>query len=290
MEWKPIKISDKISGDRILERISGSKNKYISRFGNYLEYVWQYRAMVTTAVEKDFKGRFKYTALGYGWHLLNPLTHILIYYLIFTALLGRDIPNYWLYISSGMFAFSFCSTIITQGAGSIVGNSRMITKIAFAREVLVITKVCIQLITLTISYVILALLVGISGVGLTWNVLWLPVIMIMMATFSAGVAYLFSGIIVYYRDIQNALNIVMGCMLFMVPVIYLAEKRSSPFMDFIWSINPLYYYIETVHNVLWAGIPPDWSFMIIGAVAAAVTLIVGLLVFKKLEHGFAERL
>ena len=111
-----------------------------------------------------------------------------------------------------------------------------------------------------------------------------------MAMFSAGLGFLFSAVVVYFRDLQNAIMIIMGAMMFAVPVIYLASTRSSPLMDFIWSINPLYYYVESIHNVMYYGIPPDGMFMLIGFVAAAVTLVVGLYVFKRLESGFAERL
>lgn len=277
-------------GFKPLKKMMESKNSYVSRLGNYLAYLWQYRTVVKTSVEKDFKGRFKYTALGYGWHVLNPLAQIVIYYTIFTVIFGRDIPNYWLYISCGMFGFVFCQTSITGGAGAIVGNAKMVTKMAFARETLIITKVLTNLITLSISYILLLVIVAAAGIGPTLNILYLPIVVIIMAVFSTGVAFFFAGLVVHFRDLLNALNIIMGCMMFAVPVIYLAATRSSPLMEFLWSINPLYYYVETIHNVMYWGIPPDGMFLLIGTVAAVVAFVLGLYVFKRLESGFAERL
>jgi len=280
----------KADGFKPLQRMMDSKNSYISRLGNYLAYLWQYRTVVKTSVDKEFKGKFKYTALGYGWHLLNPLSQIVIYYVIFTVIFGRDIPNYWLYISCGMFGFVFCQTSITGGAGAIVGNAKMVTKLAFARETLVITKVITNLITLSISYVLLIIIMAFSGVGPTVNILYLPIIIVIMAIFSTGVAFMFSALVVYFRDLQNAINIIMGCMMFAVPVIYMASMRTSPLMEMLWSINPLYYYVESIHNVMYFGIPPDGMFILIGFVAAVVAFVAGLYVFKRLENGFAERL
>jgi len=78
--------------------------------------------------------------------------------------------------------------------------------------------------------------------------------------------------------------------MFAIPVIYLASTRSSPLMEFLWSINPLYYYVECIHNVMYWGTAPDEMFILIGSVAAMITFVVGLYVFKRLEKGFAERL
>jgi len=277
-------------GFKPLKKMMESKNSYISRLGNYLAYLWQYRTVVKTSVDKEFKGRFKYTALGYGWHVLNPLSQIVIYYVIFTVIFGRDIPNYWLYISSGMFGFVFCQSCITGGAGAIVGNAKMVTKLAFARETLIITKVITNLITLSISYVLLIIITAFAGLGPTINILYLPIIIVLMAMFSAGLGFMFSAIVVYFRDLQNAIQIIMGCMMFAIPVIYMASTRSSPLMELLWSINPLYYYVESIHNVLYYGIAPDGMFLLIGFIAAVATLIAGLYVFKRLENGFAERL
>ncbi|MBE6521439.1 MAG: ABC transporter permease [Thermoplasmata archaeon] len=280
----------RVRGFKPLQRMMDSRNSYINRLGNYLAYLWQYRTVVKTSVDKEFKGRFKYTALGYGWHVLNPLSQIIIYYVIFTVIFGRDIPNYWLYISSGMFGFVFCQTCITGGSGAIVGNAKMVTKLAFARETLVITKVITNLITLSISYVLLIIIMAFSGIGPTINILYLPIIIVLMAVFSTGLAFMFSALVVYFRDLQNAIGIVMGCMMFAIPVIYLASTRSSPLMEFLWSINPLYYYVECIHNVMYWGTAPDEMFILIGSVAAMITFVVGLYVFKRLEKGFAERL
>ncbi len=290
VEAGDVESATKVNGFKPLKRMMNSKNSLVSRLGNYLAYLWQYRTVVKTSVDKEFKGRFKYTALGYGWHVLNPLSQIVIYYVIFTVIFGRDIPNYWLYISCGMFGFIFCQTCITGGAGAIVGNAKMVTKLAFARETLIITKVITNLITLSISYVLLIIIMAFAGIGPTINILYLPIIIVLMATFSTGLAFMFSAIVVYFRDLQNAISIIMGCMMFAIPVIYMAADRHSPMMDFLWSINPLYYYVESIHNTMYFGIPPDGMFMLIGAIAAAVALMAGLYVFKRLENGFAERL
>lgn len=267
-----------------------SKIGPVHRLGHYIAYLLQYKGMLDGMVSKDFKGRFKYTALGYFWHVLNPLSQILIYYLIFTVIFGRDIPNYWVYISTGMFAFTFAMGIINDGARAITNNSRMVTKMAFAREILVIAKAETGLITLTISYILLAALMVVTGVGITWNILFVPVIVIALMVFCLGIGFVLSAVTVYMRDIANAVSIIMGCMMFAIPIMYLPSQRATDMMELLWNINPLYYYNECIHSAFYYGTVPDLFQLALCLVMAPIMLAIGLFVFKKLERGFAERL
>ncbi len=278
MEFKPIKM------------MMDSKNKHVHCFGHYLAYLWQYRNILATMVKKDFKGRFKYTVLGYAWHLLNPLSQIIIYLIIFTAIFGQNVPYYWVYTSTGMFAFIFFSSCVVSGSNVIVNNSAMVTKIAFDREILVFSKVISNLITLGISYVLLTILMLLTGAGPTLCILFVPLIIILFTIFAMGLTFLFSALTVYLRDISNAIGILMGCMMFAVPILYLASQRSTPFMNTIWSINPLYYFIECIHDAFYWGIIPDLFNFTVCIIIAPITFVLGIYVFKKLERGFAERL
>ncbi|WP_400233728.1 ABC transporter permease [Methanomethylophilus alvi] len=279
-----------MTGFKPVKRMMDSKNQYVHRFGHYIAYLLQYRTMMESMVSKELKGKFKYTALGYFWHLLNPLSQIVIYYFIFTVIFGKDIPNYWVYISTGMFAFTFINSCITGGCNIIVSNKNMVTKMAFARETLIFSKVLSGLVTLTISYVILAVLMLITGTGPTWCIVFIPILAICMAVFCTGIAFILSAATVYLRDIANAVGIIMGCMMFAIPIFYVASQRATPLMETIWSINPLYYYIECIHDVFYAGVVPDMMYMVVCIIVAPIVFVIGLFVFKKLERGFAERL
>ena len=114
--------------------------------------------------------------------------------------------------------------------------------------------------------------------------------MIILATFCVGLTLLLSSMVVYIRDISNAVGILFGCMMFALPIMYLAKQRSTPTMNLFWSVNPLYYYIETVHNVIYYGLPPETTFLVYGMLFSIASLFVGMIVFKKLEKGFADKL
>lgn len=265
-------------------------SKILKPIKEYIQYLLGYYSIFQMMVKKDFKGRFKHTALGYAWHVINPLWQIFFYYIIFTVIFGKDIENYWVYLSTGMFAYSFCAVNITGSCNLIISNTSLVTKMNFPRELIIFSRVITNLIVLSISYVILLLLLFITGVGITVNALMLPVIVITLTIFTIGIALLLSSITVFIRDISNVVAIIMGCMMFAVPVIYLASQRSTPMMDLIWSLNPLYYFIESIHHVMYWGDLPSTMFIAMCILTSIITLIVGLTVFKKLEKKFAERL
>ncbi len=266
-------------------------NRHIpERVYKYVQYLWQYRSIYKVLTSNELKGKFKYTFLGYLWHLLNPLSQIIIYLLIFTVIFGQGIPQYWVYVSSGMFTFSFMMSCVSGGCNSIISNSRLITKMAMAREVIVFSKVTVNLVTLAISYGLLIAIMIVTGTIITWNILYLPIIVTLLTLFCTGLTLALSAITVYIRDISNATSILMGCMMFAIPIMYLKNQRSTPMMELFWSINPFYYYIESIHNIIYWGISPDIVHMIVGIIVAPLSFAIGLFIFKKLEGGFAERL
>ena len=129
-----------------------------------------------------------------------------------------------------------------------------------------------------------------SGYLITWNILFVPFIIILTLFFSIGVAFITSALTVYVRDVSPAVGIIMGYLMFSVPIIYLSSQRSTPFMELIWHINPLFYQIESIHDALYFGRTPDLFYMFMVLLSAVITLVVGWIIFRKLEPKFAEKL
>ena len=267
-----------------------SKPKMLCCFGSYFSYLWQYRNTFKMMVKRDFQGKFKNTILGYFWHLLNPLSQILMYLVIFTVIFGRDVPNYWVYLSTGMFAFSFFSNCARSGCSIIIRNSNTVTKMTFPRELFTLVDVTSGLITLVISYVLLTALMLIAGVSLSLNILYIPVIVLMLAIFTAGISYALSALTVYVRDLSSAVGIILTCLMFSVPIFYMASGFSNSGLEVIWLYNPLYYFVEAIHASFYYGAPVPLSWICICLFVSLIVFIVGFVVFKKLEPGFAERL
>ena len=268
----------------------GSSNTWLSQLGHYAAYLIQYSPLLHSMVSNELKGKLKYTTLGYIWHLINPLTLIVIYYTIFTVIFGKDVRDYWVYVSAGMFAFSFMQSCIFSGSSCIINNKNLVTKMAFPRELLIFSKIIATSITLVVSYVLLTILMVASGVYISWTIIYMPLIVILMSVFTAGLVLMIASISVYVRDLPYAVHLIMGCLMFAIPIMYLPSQRYTPLMDYIWHANPFYYYIEAIHACFYWGTIPSQLDLVMCFVFTSLFFIIGMIVFKKLEKKFAERL
>ena len=262
----------------------------LTQIQSYCHYLYNYRNLLKSLIKKEFKGKFKHTTLGYLWHVINPLSQLIIYYIVFSAMFGSDVKNYWIYISTGMFAFSFISSCVVGGSVVITNNSKLITKMAFPRELLVFARVLSNLLTLCISYLVLSILILLTGSDISTSILFLLMMIPIYATFTLGLALILSSVTVYIRDLTNASNVAMTCLMFATPIFYMTDYFDNPIVNVMWHINPLYYYIDAIHSCMYLSCIPSVDTITLCIFLAILSICVGLATFKKLEHHFAERL
>lgn len=274
----------------ILNRLSSSDNRIIARAGFWLSEIYRSRHMLLGLVERDFKGRYRNSALGYLWHAILPVTLILMYYLVFNTIFGRDIRDYWAYLSLGVFSFTFFLQCATGGMNSIVGNKGMVTKMYFPREILVFSTVLNALLTFVISYAILISAMAAVGVPLEpVQLLFVPVAVALESVFALGAAFFLGAVCVYSRDIMYAAGRMLPFVMFVTPVMYTIDI-DNPTLQVVLAINPMTYYVEMFHDSVYYGTFPDISFILAGILFGLFFLMLGFYVFKRLEKGFAERL
>lgn len=269
--------------------MKASENSVIHKIGCYFSWLWLFRYMYTGMVKKEFKGRYRNSVLGYFWHLLTPIVLIITYYVMFNVIFGRGIPNYWLYLSSGVFAFSVLMGSITGGCGMIISSAGMVTKTVFPREIIVFAKVTVNLITALISYAIIIVLCIIMG-NLTINMILFPICVILLFLMSGGIALLLSSLCVYQRDLQYIISSVSICFMFATPIFYMPNQINSGLLHTINVVNPLTYMVEAFHNVIYYGNGVSMINFLICLLISVSIFMLGLFVFKKLEKKFAERL
>ena len=274
---------------RGLARMKATENPLINKFGCYFSWLWLFRYMYIGMVKKEFKGRYRNSVLGYFWHLLTPIVLIITYYVMFNVIFGKGIPNYWLYLSSGVFAFSVLMGSITGGCGMMISSAGMITKTVFPREIIVFAKVTVNIITALISYAIIILLSLTTG-GLTINIMLFPLCVILLFLMSSGIALLLSSVCVYYRDLQYVISSISICFMFATPIFYIPNQINNELLHMINVVNPLTYMVEAFHNVIYYGNEVFTINFLICFFISVLIFILGLFVFKKLEKNFAERL
>lgn len=247
------------------------------------------RNILKSLVIKNLIGRYKNSMLGFLWHFFTPIMMIMVYYIVFTEIRQSTIPNFWIYLATGLFPFNFMLSNLTNGCTCIISNSNMIKKMYFPRVIIPLAQVISSLIIMMIGYAIVIICILISGYSLQYTITLIIPIIVIMTLFVLGMVLLVSALTVYIRDIQYLLGSISMAFFFITPMYFTIDKISGIISYVIW-INPFTYYVEAFHQVVYYGICPD-IYIIGSTIALALaSLIIGWAVFDKLKKGFVERL
>jgi len=265
--------------------------KITSSIGKDIREIYDSRNILRSLVAKNLYGRYKNSLLGFAWNFITPIFLMLMYYIIFTEIrTGSNIENRWIFISTAIFLFSFLTHSITSGTNVFTGNAGMIKKMYFPREILVFANAISSMIVCLIGYGSVMIMLVITQYPINW--LYVPLLLplfIISFLFGIGCIFLLSSIAVYIRDIQYALGMIGIALFIMTPMRYMASDATGILSTLIW-YNPLTYYIETVHDILYFGQMPSTFYLIMCTTLSILMLVLGYMTFKKLKHGFVKRL
>ena len=249
-------------------------------------YLWKrYKFLIQQLVSRDFKTKYKRSVLGYLWSFLNPLLTMIVQYVVFSTVFRSDIKNFPVYLLSGIVLFNFFSESVGQGLSAIVGNTALITKVYVPKYIYPITKVLSSSINLIISMIPLLILMIFTGTKITPAILLMPYVLICLLIFCIGMSLFLSAAMVFFRDTQYLWGIVSLAWMYATPLFY-PESIIPAQYKFIHKLNPLYYIIKFARCLLIDGVSPEISLYSWCALFAAISLIIGLIVFKKTQDKF----
>ncbi len=254
-----------------------------------LKEVWDYRNMIGNMVKKDLTGRYKGSVLGFLWTLINPLFQLIIYTVLFSIIMPAAVDNYAIFLFVALVPWLFCSTSVLIGSECIMQNSGLVQKIYFPRIVLPIITVTSNFINMLLTFIIVFAALFITGVGVSVTALLLPLVMIVEYLFVLGLVLLFSSLTVYFRDLSYILGIVMMGWMYLTPVLYPID-RVPPGLQGFMSVNPMSGIVGAYRDILFYKTMPDFGNLGIIALASIVLIIIGFVVFQKLQRRFAEEL
>jgi lipopolysaccharide transport system permease protein len=275
---------------------------------NYLKEVWASRELLLNLVQREIKGKYKRTVFGQLWSLANPLALMLIYTLVFGFFFkshpdpgnpsGLNIFALWLLC--GLLPWTFFSRVMTTTAASIVTDQNLVQKVYFSRIVLPLAMVGAS--AYNWLYEMAVLLIAISIVG-GFVLPWIPLVlvaMLLLALFAAGVGLLLSIANVYFRDTEYLLTIVVQLWIYLTPIIYpinlVADESAkvggllgTPITILgIYDLNPMVHFVALFRQLIYDNRWPDlieWETCVGWTI---VSLVVGLLVFRRHERKLAE--
>lgn len=252
--------------------------------------VYEYRDMIFSLVKRELRGRYQKSVLGMLWTFLNPMCQILIYTLVFSVIFENNMENYYIYLTVGMVPWTFFSEALGQGTGSIVANADMTKKIYFPREALTIASVTAKFVNMLLSFVIVFSFLFISGVGVNPAVLlWLVPVMLAEYLVALGFTLFFSAITVYLRDMEYIVGVLLMAWIWATPIMYTLDGRSETVISLL-KLNPMTNIALAYQNILYYKTMPDVMGVLGALFTGIILVIIGEVVFVRLEGNFAEEL
>ena len=253
-----------------------------------LKDIWAYRELLFFLTWRDVKVRYKQTALGAAWAILQPLFMMIIFTIFFGRLAGvasAGIP-YPLFALAGLVPWTFFSNAITASGNSLVGSANLITKVYFPRLIVPAAAMLAGLVDFVLAFALLILLMLYYRVALTVQMLFLPVLVLLTAMFALAVGTWMSALNVKYRDVRFALPFVIQLWLFVSSVI-LPSSSIPQKWRWILLFNPMSAIIEGYRSAL-LGLPFDWPALGIASVLTIVALLYAIYAFARVERSFAD--
>jgi lipopolysaccharide transport system permease protein len=253
-----------------------------------LKDLWAYRELLFFLTWRDVKVRYKQTALGAAWAILQPLFMMIIFTIFFGRLAGVDsagIP-YPLFALAGLVPWTFFSNAITASGNSLVGSANLITKVYFPRLIVPAAAMLAGLVDFALAFLLFCVMMAYYRVGPSIQVLFLPVLIVMTALFALGVGTWMSALNVKYRDVRFALPFLIQLWLFVSSVILPSSALPQKYR-WLLMLNPMSGIIEGYRSALF-GLPFDWPAL---ATAAGITIVVlaySIYSFARVERSFAD--
>ena len=256
---------------------------------NVIKNLYNYRELLKTSIKKEVRSKYKNSFLGVVWSFLNPLLQIVVYAIIFSLILKNKQENYAVFLCCGIIPWTFFSASINKSAFTLIENGNIIKKVYFPREIIPISVVTSETINFFISTVIILGFVIFSGIGISKNILFYPIILIAQYLIILANSFFVSSICVYFRDLQHFIGIILQLLFYTAPIVYSQDVIPKEY-QWILKYNPMTYIINSYREVFYykkaLQLQPIIVLIFLGAIAVGI----GYIFFNKLQRGFAEQL
>ncbi|MGE5249909.1 MAG: ABC transporter permease [Bacteroidota bacterium] len=250
-----------------------------------LRGIWKYRDLVYQLVRRDIVARYKRSALGIAWTMIQPLGMMLVLSVVFSQLF-QQVEQYAVYVLSGLIAWTFFSQTTTAAIHQMVWGGTLLHRIYLPRTSFCVAAIGTGLVNLLLSLVPLLLMAILLGVHLRLSLLFIPVAMLLLAAFSLGVSLILSTIAISFPDVAEMYQVLLLAWMYLTPIIYPEEVVSGRFSQWIFRLNPMYYLVKIYRAPIYNGSLPDGFTLAVGSGVAILSLLIGWFFFASRADRF----
>ncbi len=259
-------------------------NSFVTEFLALIHY----RELARQMISRSIKTRYKRSALGVIWTMLNPLLTMLVLTIVFSTLFRFQIEHYPVYILSGLLAWNFFASTTNLAMGEMLWSGDLLKRIYLPKAIFVVSTTGSGLVNMGLSMVPLLIIMLITRTPITSSMLILPVSILALTIFAMGVGFILFTIVVYFQDIMPIYEVVLMMGMYATPIIYPPEIIPERF-QFITKLNPVYYFVRCFQEPIFKGQIPSLETWITTFLIAIFTLIVGWYIFTRKVSEYAYR-
>ncbi|HBB71658.1 MAG TPA: ABC transporter permease [Ruminococcus sp.] len=252
---------------------------------NQITQLKRHKFLFEELVKRDFKKKYKRTALGMVWSLISPLMQLLIMSIVFTHFFGREKPHYTIYLFAGNLTYSFFKDSTYGGMSSLMANAGIITKINLPKYMFLLSKNVASLINFGLTLIIFFIFTAADHVPFHPRFLMLIYPIVTLIIFNVGCGFILSALFVIFKDIQYLYDIFTLMLMYLSAIFYYTDTYPE-YVQKLFYLNPLYVYITYIRHIVLDGYIPALPTHMLCLVYALGALGIGALIYKKYNYKF----
>ena len=254
-----------------------------------LSELYNSRNVLSQLVSQQLILRYRRTALGFLWTLVNPLLMMSVMAFVFSTLFNADLKTFTVFLFAGMIPWNFFSSVVTQSGNSFINNEGLIKKIYLPKGIFPLSIAIALLIDNVLSFLALFVIIITIGGSLSWAVLFIPIAYLMLFFFTLGVGLIMSVATVFFRDLQHITLIIMQGLFFVTPILYKQDRLTGK-IAWLVDFNPLVPFIDLFRAPLSQASLPSSNVILQAALLSLAAMAIGLFVFLRQEKKIVFRL
>ena len=249
------------------------------------------RFILQQLVSKDFKLKYRRSFLGVLWSVLNPLLMMIIMSFVFSYMFKSTVENYPLYLIVGNITFTLMSDATNGGLGSIIGAASLLKKVKVDRWVFPVQKVLSAVVNFAFSLIAVVVVMLWYRVVPTWHLVWMFVGLFLLMLFCIGISLFIGALAVFFRDMMHLWGVLLTAWTYLTPIFWdlslLTTNPSVPhYVIWVVKANPMYNYLDIMRCAIVYQTSPSGTVLLIAAISSLVSIVLGLLVFRRTQHKF----
>lgn len=263
------------------EALRGKSNPLVS----VLTVHSRYSFLIKQLVSRDFKTKYKRSALGMAWSFMNPLLTMSVQYVVFSTLFRSDIPNYPVYLLTGIVFYSFFNEAVTMGMTAITGNASLIKKVYMPKYIYPFSRILSSLINFVFALMPLLIVMLITRTPFKPAIILLLFDVLCMLAFITGMTLLLTTAMTFFQDTQFLWSVVSMMWQYLTPIFYPESIIPASYMP-LYRLNPMYQFISFARTCVTGGISPEPMAYLGCLLSGCIFLLLGIVVFKKHQNKF----